>query len=266
MAMALNSCVEAEIVLISILVLRGITIMKIVEKMTTKRNMQREKPVTIAFLGDSVTQGCFECYMKDANSVTSVYDYKSAFSTRMREILNLLYPNVQINIINSGISGDIAEKGLQRMEQDVLAYSPDLCVVSFGLNDSSAGTSKLGEYADNIYAIVKQLIDNGIETIFLTQNSMNTYVSCHLKDEMLINIAKNKMMDQNSGVLSQYMIAGMNAAKQAGAVICDLSSVWNKLLDSGVDTTELLANKINHPIREFHYYMAIKLIETIFEI
>ena len=31
----------------------------------------------------------------------------------------------------------------------------------------------------------------------------------------------------------------------------------------GINVTELLANKLNHPIREFHYYIAIKLLETI---
>lgn len=38
------------------------------------------------------------------------------------------------------------------------------------------------------------------------------------------------------------------------------------MADGGVDTTELLANKINHPIKEYHYYIAIKLLETMFEI
>ena len=43
----------------------------------------------------------------------------------------------------------------------------------------------------------------------------------------------------------------------------EASAVAEKLLSVGVDTTELLANKLNHPAREFHYYMAIKLLETI---
>ena len=30
---------------------------------------------------------------------------------------------------------------------------------------------------------------------------------------------------------------------------------------NGVNTTELLANKLNHPIREIHTYMAMKLLE-----
>jgi lysophospholipase L1-like esterase len=240
--------------------------MNIVEKIIAKKKASGAKPVTIAFLGDSVTQGCFECYRQDEQSIETVFDYQSAFSTRVREILNLLYPNVQINIINSGISGDRSANGLRRLEQDILAYAPDLCVVSFGLNDSGAGLEKRNKYASNIFSIVDTLTQNGVETIFLTQNSMNTYVSCHLQDDMLRNIAKEKMVIQNEGILDQYMQAGRDAAEQAGAIICDLSAVWKKLSDSGVDTTELLANKINHPIRQMHYYMAIKLIETIFEI
>jgi len=32
---------------------------------------------------------------------------------------------------------------------------------------------------------------------------------------------------------------------------------------AGMDTTALLSNHINHPVRVFHNYMAIKLIECI---
>lgn len=240
--------------------------MKVVEKIIARKSHPDVRPVTIAFFGDSVTQGCFECYARSETAVGTVFDYQNAYSTRIREILNLLYPSVQINIINSGIAGDKASKALSRLEQDVLSFSPDLCVVSFGLNDSGLGEDHLSEYAHSIYTIVDTLTRNGIETIFLTQNTMNTYVSPHLKEDVLIRTAEKKMQIQNDGILARYMEAGKNAASQAGAVICDLSRVWNRLLESGVDTTALLANKINHPIREFHYYMAIKLLETIFEI
>ena len=86
--------------------------MKIVEKLKMKSNdMYGAEAVTIAFLGDSVTQGCFECYLTSPNSLQTVFDYPNAYSTRLREMLNLLYPNTQVNIINSGISGDNATNG-----------------------------------------------------------------------------------------------------------------------------------------------------------
>ena len=111
--------------------------MKIVEKLKAKNtDILNSKPITIAFLGDSVTQGCFECYLTSETTLQTVFDYQNAYSTRLKEILNILYPSVQFNIINSGISGDGTTFGLERLERDIIAYNPDLCVVSFGLNDS----------------------------------------------------------------------------------------------------------------------------------
>jgi len=226
-------------------------------------NLPGNPPITIAFLGDSVTQGCFECYLTGPNSLETVFDYKSAYSTRVREMLNILYPNVQINIINSGISGDSAVGGLQRLERDILSYHPDLVVVSFGLNDSTGGMSKIANYREALEEIFKKLKAQKIETIFLTQNYMNTKTSVHLKDELFINLSKTFASDvQNSGVLKAYFEEARKACEKYGVKVCDLYPVWEQLEKAGVDVTELLANKLNHPIREIHYYMAMKLIET----
>ena len=128
--------------------------MKIFDLCKSKQeNLVANKPVTIAFLGDSVTQGCFECYLTGPNSLQTVFDYKSAFSTRVREIFNLLYPSVQVNIINSGISGDSAPVGLSRLERDILSYNPDLVVVSYGLNDSTGGLANIENYANALRGI-----------------------------------------------------------------------------------------------------------------
>ena len=239
--------------------------MNIIEKLKYKQaNLVENSPVTIAFLGDSVTQGCFECYLTSPNTLQTVFDYGSAYSTRLKEILHILYPSVQINIINSGISGDSAPVGLQRMERDILAYNPDLVVVSYGLNDSTKGADGLCEYEEALSQIFMCLQENGIETIFLTQNVMNGNVSPHLRDQLFIDLANGFANDiQNNGVLSRYFEKAKETCVKYNVKVCDLHSVWKRLVDVGVDTTELLANKLNHPIREFHYYMAIKLIEII---
>lgn len=240
--------------------------MKIIELLKQKQEgLIKNKPVTIAFLGDSVTQGCFECYLTGPDSLQTVFDYKSAYSTRVREILNLLYPSVQINIINSGVSGDSAPVGLQRLERDVLSYNPDLVLISYGLNDSTGGKEGIGKYTSALEEIFSQLKKKNIETIFLTQNYMNTKTSPHLKEELFINLSKTFANEvQNSGVLKDYFETAKKLCEKYGVKICDLYSVWEQLEKSGVEVTELLANKLNHPIREFHYYMAIKIIETMF--
>lgn len=238
--------------------------MKIIELLKQKQEgLIKNKPVTIAFLGDSVTQGCFECYLTGPDSLQTVFDYKSAYSTRVREILNLLYPSVQINIINSGVSGDSAPVGLQRLERDVLSYNPDLVLISYGLNDSTGGKEGIGKYTSALEEIFSQLKKKNIETIFLTQNYMNTKTSPHLKEELFINLSKTFANEvQNSGVLKAYFAAAREVCEKYGVKICDLYPVWEKLEKAGVDVTELLANKLNHPIRELHYYMAMKLVET----
>ena len=49
--------------------------MKIKEKLAAKaKDNWNAAPVTIAFLGDSVTQGCFECYTTDGGGIDTVFD------------------------------------------------------------------------------------------------------------------------------------------------------------------------------------------------
>ena len=242
--------------------------MKICELLSRKQsNLWEHKPITIAFLGDSVTQGCFECYLTSTNGLETVFDYKNVYSTRVREILNILYPTVQVNIINSGISGDCAAWGVKRLERDILSYNPDLVVVSYGLNDSSKGMDGIKEYIHSLETIFLSLKDKETEIVFLTQNYMNTQISPHLKEEKFINLAKSFSENtQNSGVLKAYFEEAIKSCEKYNVKVCNLYAAWEKINNAGVNTTELLANKLNHPIREMHYYIAIKLIETMLEV
>ena len=238
---------------------------KFFEKISAKLNDRQAEGITIAFLGDSVTQGCFECPSVNEGRIgETVYDYKSAYSTRMREILNMLYPCVPFHIINAGISGDNTECGLKRLWRDIIAKSPDLVIVSYGLNDSTKGMEGLPEYEKNLEDIFAALQKENIDTIFLTQNFDCTKTSPYAVDPHIMELSVFLANLQNEGVLKAYFDSAKGLAKKYGVKVCDLYSVWEKMAEKKVDTTELLANKLNHPIREFHYYMAIKLIETIF--
>lgn len=241
--------------------------MKILEKLQNKQeNILNNPPVTIAFLGDSVTQGCFECYFDQNNNIQTVFDAESAYPTRVKEILNILYPSVQINLINSGISGDSANGGNKRFERDIAPYSPDLVVVAFGLNDSGNGKAYAEEYAKQLKEIFLKVKAIGAECIFIFQNMMNTKVSCHLKETREQDLAKALANIQNDGVLDVYYTAAKEAAKECDVKFCDIYNSWKQMYKYGVDITELLANKYNHPIKKLHYYTAMKVVETMFDI
>ena len=239
--------------------------MRITELLKNKeQNRRNNKAVTIVFIGDSVTQGCFECYTKNDGSIETIFDYKSAYSTKVGDILHMLYPSAQVNIINSGISGDNAIGGNGRFERDVLSYNPDLVVISFGLNDCDAGKDGISKYTNALEEMFSALKARNIEAVFLTENTMCTSASVHLKEDKLVSLSEGFAKIQNSGLLKEYFVAAKNSCEKYGVKVCDLYNVWEAMEAAGVNTTELLANKLNHPTREMHYYIAMKIVEMFF--
>lgn len=233
--------------------------MKIIDKIIEKQNNRFEaNSITIVCLGDSVTEGCFECYINEEGRISTVFERNNSYSVKLQQMLTVLYPTVQFNVINSGFSGGCAENGLQTLERDVLKFSPDLVIVSYGLNDSGRTIS---EYIKNLSAIFEKIKSTGSEIIFLTQNSLCTNVSPHLTEKSLRDLASELSQRQNTGVLKKYFEEAKTLCKEYNVEVCDLYSVWDAMAKANVNTTELLSNKLNHPIREYHSYIAIKLIE-----
>ncbi len=218
---------------------------------------------TIAFLGDSVTEGCFELYMKTKERYETEYRSGDAYHTCLRKILAFLFPNVPVNIISAGISGDNSSGGLKRVQRDVVAHTPDLTVVCFGLNDCSKGEAGLELFKDNLRKIYMAIKNCGSEVICMTPNMMNTYVSGRIEQAEFLETADTTRKYQTDGYLKMYCEAAKQVAEECGVKICDVYSKWERMYDNGVDTTELLANYINHPKKEMHWLFAFSLIETL---
>ncbi len=232
--------------------------MKILEKIAAKNgDIYGAKPVTIVFFGDSVTQGCFEAYKK-GERVETAFDQEQAYSVKVKKILNYLYPSAQVNIINSGISGDNAVNGSKRFARDVAPYAPDLVVVGFALNDSTRGESGKGAYAQALSEIFEKTKALGAECILLTPNMMNDRVSPHIHDEFIKGLANTFM----KVALQEYVELAKATAKAHGVPVCDVYDTWRQMQAYGVDITELLANKLNHPTREMHWLIAYQLLQT----
>lgn len=237
--------------------------MKIAELIKAKTlDRYGAKPVTVVFIGDSVTHGCFEVYRAGKEGIETVFEVDKGYSTRFKEIMNTIYPATQINVINSGISGDTAEGALKRLDRDVLSFNPDLVVVSLGLNDCcTMGAEGVKKYKENLSKIFEKINQKGIETIFITQNDMCDYVRPSISDEIIKTIAERTVKAREN--LKSYFDGAKEVCKKYGVEVIDLFQVWGKLKELGADTTLLLSNDLNHPIREYHYYMAIKLVEKV---
>ena len=90
--------------------------MKIIDKILAKNSsLNDHRQPVIAFLGDSVTQGCFEIYVEQGQLLTT-FRAEDGYVAKVKKLLGMLYPAVPVNVINAGISGQNAELGLARLE------------------------------------------------------------------------------------------------------------------------------------------------------
>lgn len=220
-------------------------------------------PVTAAFLGDSVTHGCFEIYNGLNNKIECCYDHETVYHAQLKKMLYSIFPNAPLNILNAGISGGSAPQGLERLERDILPFSPDLVVVCFGLNDVCKGLDKVNEYTISLRAIFNKLKEKKVEVIFMTPNMMNTYVSPSITQDNFKDIAELTARLQNDGTMDAYIDNAIKVCAEEGVPVCNCYKKWKQLFDTGVDTTAILSNYINHPSRELHKLFANSLFEMI---
>ena len=207
----------------------------------------------IVFFGDSITEGCFELYDNHSGGINSIKDVQSGYPNLVTERLKEIFPETEIETINAGIGGNYSSDGLARIETDVIDKNPDIVVVCFGLND--VGQKELENYQTNLSEIFKKLNSAGIEMIFMTPNMINTYIH-HLNLKILDKMAKNCAECQNNGTMDLFMDTARKCARENGVEVCDVYAIWKKLQEYGIDTTELLCNYINHPIRPMHKLFA----------
>ena len=239
--------------------------MKIAEKLKATTIDRHKAGVTIAFLGDSVTQGCFELYLENGEMQT-VFEQRSAYAQRVFDILATLYPRVPVHVINAGRSGDRACKGIDRLDRDVLSHKPDLVVVCYGLNDCRRDGGSVETYQNALRGIFTAVQAAGCELIFMTPNMMNTAISPHVTEPKFIRIAEDTMGRQNDGIFDAHLAAARALCAEMAVPVCDCYKIWQSMYKSGVNITELLANKINHPIREMHQLFAYELVKTMLEV
>src|SRR5438128_9003460 len=81
------------------------------------------KPVTVAYLGGSITSGA------GASDLA-----KTSYRALVTQWLRNRYPPARINEINAAVGGTGSIYGSLRVRRDVIAYKPDLVFIEFAIN------------------------------------------------------------------------------------------------------------------------------------
>ena len=109
--------------------------------------------VNIAFFGDSITEG----YTLDENG--DAYIVETAYPETAKEELLKIYPDVEMNFYNYGISGDIGtETSYERVEEDV-----NIAIVLYMVNNFIYGE----DYEGILEANVEGLEETGATVILV---------------------------------------------------------------------------------------------------
>lgn len=120
----------------------------------TVAKLRSGQPVTIVAIGSSSTEGI------GASSP------KAAYPALLQEWLPKAFPGSSVSVINKGKSRQINQELVARLEQDVLAYKPDLVIWQTGTSDAAEGED-LNVFRHSVIYAITTLRMQGIEVILM---------------------------------------------------------------------------------------------------
>ncbi len=118
----------------------------------------------IVFFGDSIT----DCDRDRSDRLSLGNGYVKILADKLRPI----YPDMDIDLINSGVSGNEVCDLLARVQRDVIDHAPDAVVIMIGINNvihkfKYGKELNLKQFERDLRALIKKLKDAGIVVIFL---------------------------------------------------------------------------------------------------
>ncbi|MFC4388799.1 SGNH/GDSL hydrolase family protein [Gracilibacillus marinus] len=211
--------------------------------------MKLDKGQKLLFIGDSVTdcdrakpdgEGLFQAL---GNGYVSIVD---AF-------LQSTYPELQIRVVNKGVSGNTVRDLKKRWEEDVICQQPDWLSIMIGINDvwrqfDSPFIKDHHVYIDEYENTLREIIESARKVtkqlVFLTP----FYIEPNSQDPMRIK------MDQYGDVIKRL-------AKEYDAILIDtqqaFQSVFTELYPAAIAWDRIHPNATGHTILAKAFLRAI---------
>lgn len=180
-----------------------------------------DKPVRIIFFGDSITQMGVD---------------PGGYIDRMNKTLAEKGKSGNYELIGAGIGGNKVYDLYLRLDEDVLAKSPDQVVIWVGVNDvwhkTSFGTGTDPDKFERFYeAIIKKLKDRNIKVILCTPAAIGE---------------RTDYSNPQDGDLNRYSNIIRNLAERHQCPLCDFRKIFHDYalqnnpenVDKGILTTD----------------------------
>ncbi len=173
--------------------------------------------------GDSLRIVCYGNSITNGFSVGSFGEVDHPYPQVLQKLLRARFAQENIYVINQGHNGWRSDQGLHQLPSLVLAASPDLVILMFGINDAYSGFSS-ERYGQYMQEMVKTLRENDIEVLLLTPTPISTNFNKNVLNyhAILEQIADN----QKISVFNLYRAIVDRAAQE--------SIAWAKILPDQV--------------------------------
>ena len=129
---------------------------------TIQARVKSAVPLTWLLTGDSITHG--------ARHTKGQRSYPELFEAQLRSQMN----RAQDVVINTGISGDMADGIVNDFHWRVGQFSPDVVSINIGMNDATKGETNRGAYEKQLRELVRRVRGLGAIPIIATTNTIQT--------------------------------------------------------------------------------------------
>lgn len=179
-------------------------------KLTLDR-LKRGQHVTIVALGDSITaETLLNCGRKNWVSL-------------LNEGIQEKYGLGVCTTINAGIPGATYADALNRLDRDVIRFSPDLVIVALGMNDAGNGSDYLPRFEKDVRLVIEGIKSGcSSEILIMTPNPV-IVESGHERND---GLAPGEVLEDERRPLAEYSRALTSTAKDAQCAIIDHYSCW----------------------------------------
>lgn len=213
-----------------------------------RKKLENGEDISLVTIGDSITQGC-----SSTGDFLHVAPNTPSYATQLKNEIERVY-DVNVKLTNSGVGGTLSDYPLTGIGSSALNNAlnakPDLCVIAYGMNDSTASPVTNGyQYGENIKEIIARIRAVSPECNFILVNSF----PC------------NPLYEREIGIFDTYLKklkAISNENVDGSVAVVDMQSVGKYFLNRK-KFCEISSSNVNHPNDFMHRVYCMNIMSVL---
>ena len=218
-----------------------------VTTLTAVRNkLKNGEEISLVTIGDSITEGC-----SSTGDNLHVAPNTPCYAKQIKTELERVY-GAKVKLTNIGKGGSESKWPLSGEGSAALGKAkeaaPDLCIIAYGMNDSSSQVSPVA-YDDNIRSIIREIKNVSENCEFILVNSF----PC------------NPLYERDATLFDGYLkkLNKIEAEDEGGhIVVADMQKVGKYYMQTK-KYCEISSSNVNHPNDFLHRVYAMNIVSTI---